>query len=110
MINAAKVKGRNHDICQDDFYYKEDDNCCIIALSDGAGSKKYSHYGARIATETVSNFLCKLAILVILSSKLKELKSSPYILGIFSDITSKFLNLSGTSLPFSKMRILVLPM
>ncbi|BBE31738.1 hypothetical protein OSSY52_18790 [Tepiditoga spiralis] len=56
-----EVQGRSHktkDIpCQDKTYSNYENNVHVIALADGAGSAKFSHYGAEIAVKTISNFL-----------------------------------------------------
>lgn len=57
VIQCA-VQGRSHmklDIpCQDKTYSTVDNDTQVIALADGAGSAKLSHYGA----ETVTKFIC----------------------------------------------------
>lgn len=57
VIQCA-VQGRSHiksDIpCQDKTYSAVDNDTQVIALADGAGSAKLSHYGA----ETVTKFIC----------------------------------------------------
>ena len=45
--------------CQDKTYYHHQNGVRVIALADGAGSKKESHLGADIATKTVVNLLVK---------------------------------------------------
>lgn len=60
MWNAIQcaVQGRSHIKsgipCQDKTYSVVDDNIQVIALADGAGSAKFSHYGA----EAVTKFIC----------------------------------------------------
>lgn len=44
--------------CQDKTYSLEKNNVISTALSDGAGSAKYSHIGAEIATRTACQFIC----------------------------------------------------
>lgn len=57
VIQCA-IQGRSHiksDIpCQDKTYSAVDNETQVIALADGAGSAKLSHYGA----ETVTKFIC----------------------------------------------------
>lgn len=53
---GARVIGSNHSICQDEILYKCNKDFCIIAVSDGAGSKQYSHLGARIALYVLERF------------------------------------------------------
>lgn len=57
VIQCA-AQGRSHiksDIpCQDKTYSAFDNDTQVIALADGAGSAKLSHYGA----ETVTKFIC----------------------------------------------------
>ena len=43
--------------CQDRTYFRQKDGVRVIALADGAGSKKESHLGAEIATKTVTDLL-----------------------------------------------------
>lgn len=65
MWNAIQcaVQGRGHikaeTPCQDKTYYLNSNGVDVIALADGAGSAKLSHYGAEIVTERVSNLLTK---------------------------------------------------
>ena len=56
---GARYIGEKHDICQDEIIYKENENHSIIAVSDGAGSKKFSHIGARKALFTLNRFFEK---------------------------------------------------
>lgn len=60
MINY-EVCGRGHfknDIpCQDKTKSSYDGKVYVIALADGAGSAKYSHYGAETIVNTISRFL-----------------------------------------------------
>ncbi|MGL6064637.1 MAG: PP2C family serine/threonine-protein phosphatase, partial [Fusobacteriaceae bacterium] len=44
--------------CQDKTYSLAKNNVNVIALGDGAGSCKYSHFGAEIATKEVCNIMC----------------------------------------------------
>lgn len=52
--SGGRVVGRSHLLvkspCQDDFSHKVKFNSGCIALADGAGSKFYSHLGAKIVT------------------------------------------------------------
>lgn len=43
---GARCIGANHDICQDETLYITKENYSLIAVSDGAGSKRNSHIGA----------------------------------------------------------------
>ncbi len=43
--------------CQDKTFYQKQNGVRVIALADGAGSKKESHLGADIAVKTVSNLM-----------------------------------------------------
>lgn len=57
-IVAASLRGRSHaqkgDFREDDFriYYDSDTQCAFLAVSDGAGSAKYSRKGSEIAVRT----------------------------------------------------------
>ena len=46
-----------HIPCQDNVYYVAKSSIHVMAVSDGAGSKKYSQYGSSIATRTVCEYL-----------------------------------------------------
>ena len=54
---GARSKGRNHDICQDEILYKNYEHISVIAVCDGAGSKEYSHIGARISLYCLNRML-----------------------------------------------------
>ena len=58
-INVA-LQGREHakkDIpCQDKTARREENGVHVIALADGAGSAKYSHYGAECVVNRVAAF------------------------------------------------------
>ena len=43
--------------CQDNVYYMAKNGIHVLAVSDGAGSKKYSQYGSEIATKSVCEYL-----------------------------------------------------
>ena len=43
--------------CQDNLFYEGKNGIHVLAISDGAGSKKYSQYGSEIATKTVCDYL-----------------------------------------------------
>ncbi|MDD3616503.1 MAG: PP2C family serine/threonine-protein phosphatase [Lachnospiraceae bacterium] len=57
-VMQCAVQGRSHiksdTPCQDKTYSAVDNDTQVIALADGAGSAKLSHYGA----ETVTKFIC----------------------------------------------------
>lgn len=55
LIGKDHVRGKLP--CQDKTAFYQKDGTRVIALSDGAGSKKDSHKGAEIATNTVSKML-----------------------------------------------------
>ncbi len=50
---------KNSTPCQDFSYSFKKDNFYISVVCDGAGSCKYSHYGAEIVAKCVSNLLYK---------------------------------------------------
>ena len=43
--------------CQDKTYYLKNDNLHIMVLADGAGSAKLSHFGAKIVTKVIANYI-----------------------------------------------------
>ena len=53
--SGGRIVGRSHVLeklpCQDDFCHKVKFDSGCIALADGAGSRRYSHLGAKIVTE-----------------------------------------------------------
>ena len=62
MIHC-EVQGRGHEKsnlpCQDKTCVLCDNGVHVIALADGAGSAKLSHYGAECVTYEIANLLCK---------------------------------------------------
>lgn len=62
-IAEAAVQGRSHigtnTPCQDKVNHIRKNGISVIALSDGAGSKKLSHLGAEVVTNTVCNYFVK---------------------------------------------------
>ncbi len=60
-ITAARVRGKKHkhegSNCDDWYDYCMLGDICIAAVSDGAGSKKLSRIGARVASETVCAYI-----------------------------------------------------
>lgn len=60
-IIGARVRGKKHKHdgtnCDDWFEYKVSGSWTIIAVSDGAGSKKLSRVGAKLACETAAGYL-----------------------------------------------------
>lgn len=53
-ILASRVRGKKHkhdgSNCDDNFCFKMVQDCCIVAISDGAGSKKFSRLGSEKVT------------------------------------------------------------
>ena len=51
------IQGRSHvqtnTPCQDKTYFYNNNDSYIIALADGAGSAKFSHFGAEIITKEI---------------------------------------------------------
>lgn len=45
--------------CQDKIYSLQKNNITAIALADGAGSAKYSHYGAEVIVKSICETLCE---------------------------------------------------
>ena len=60
---AIEVTGKDHlalnEVCQDRTYYVKNNGVHVIALADGAGSRKRSEIGAMIVTKKISEFLVK---------------------------------------------------
>ncbi len=60
---GASVRGRSHSAydlpCQDRVYASASRRVSVIALSDGAGSCRYSHYGAEIVVKETCKLLSK---------------------------------------------------
>lgn len=58
----ARITGSSHsehnEVCQDRTYALNRNQVYVVSLSDGAGSKKYSHIGAEIATKKI----CELVV------------------------------------------------
>lgn len=59
-ISHVEVQGSYHKAndtpCQDKTAYFKKNNCACIALADGAGSRRFSHFGAEIAVTTVCDY------------------------------------------------------
>ncbi len=62
-VSSAAYSGEYHrrqgEPCQDKVYVARENGVVCAALSDGAGSRPYSHIGAALVTETVAKFLVK---------------------------------------------------
>ena len=54
----GKSHKKNNTPCQDycDYYIEAENELSIIALSDGAGSCKYSHYGSKLLVDRIILF------------------------------------------------------
>ncbi len=50
------LHAKNKEPCQDFCIYSISDQCAVAALADGAGSAKFSHIGAKIATTTFTGY------------------------------------------------------
>jgi hypothetical protein len=63
-IVAARARGKKHkhegNYCEDWFEIARSGNWGIIAVADGAGSKRFSKIGARMACQAAVNYLVKL--------------------------------------------------
>jgi len=94
-ISKAKMVGSSHKVtnvvCQDSIFVskRKDLNLYSIALSDGAGSCKYSHYGSKISTQTVSS------IFMNDFQKLSNMKDSHLSKYIINKIGEKFIEKSN---------------
>lgn len=62
-IVQCAVQGRSHvksgTPCQDKVYSCSKNKCDVIALADGAGSAKYSHFGAERITQVMGDAICE---------------------------------------------------
>lgn len=54
LISAARLKGETHNQCDDKIFFHRTNEITTSVLADGAGSKKMSSIGAKIATKTLS--------------------------------------------------------
>lgn len=63
-FSGASIPGRLHlqkDIpCQDRIYSLNDRDVNVISLSDGAGSCKYSHFGAEVVTQSICEIMANI--------------------------------------------------
>lgn len=61
VYDRFEAVGRGHLVknipCQDKTFIKEENNVLALALSDGCGSSKWSHFGAEITTITICDIL-----------------------------------------------------
>ncbi|WP_104761434.1 PP2C family serine/threonine-protein phosphatase [Helicobacter cetorum] len=60
---STAIQGRGHIkdniVCQDKVYSLTKNNVSAIALSDGAGSARLSHFGANCVTQNICAYLCE---------------------------------------------------
>jgi len=93
-ILVSRVRGKKHKHngtnCDDYFDFSLVGNCCIVAVSDGAGSKMYSRIGAKeVTTEYVKS----------MSSSLKALlKDNAFLEGLSYPVTDSLFNKSCSSI------------
>lgn len=87
-ITAARVRGKKHkhegSNCDDWYDYCMLGDICIAAVSDGAGSKKLSRIGAKVASEAVCAYI---------KDKLAEIDNNDVRLALSLDYSSsEFIN------------------
>ncbi len=58
-IATSCVTGKKYDICGDATAKADNERWAVVALSDGAGSKRLSHIGAKVATDSVVHLFPK---------------------------------------------------
>lgn len=97
-ISGIELQGSSHlskNIpCQDKTAHIMFDNCACIALADGAGSRRFSHFGAEIATKALCEYfknnseLTEYEPLKILNEVKSNLINSEYC---FDDLASTLL-------------------
>lgn len=90
----ASIQGQSHieqNIpCQDKTFVYNNNNTCVLSLSDGAGSAKYSHFSAEELTKKIAYFLGE-NYETLYASNLDEFKTS-----LFSSIDLCLVNLRDT--------------
>ena len=59
LISSAVFMGKNKTKCDDNVFYKQNKLGYFIGLSDGAGSKQYSHIGSLLSLQFTENFILK---------------------------------------------------
>jgi hypothetical protein len=57
LVNYSELKGKNKELCADSTFCNENALGYFLGLSDGAGSKKYSHIGSFIVLYTAEEIL-----------------------------------------------------
>lgn len=79
----AYITGESHKEhntpCQDRTYYKVENGVSAIALADGAGSKKFSHFGAEIVTKKICELLTQNFHKYLLLCEKNGLKEQTYL-------------------------------
>lgn len=89
-IIASRVRGKKHKYnstnCDDYFKYSVVGNCCIVGVSDGAGSKVYSRIGAKEVTTSY--------VRTMSSAVENLLKDSSFLEGLSYPVTDALFNKS----------------
>ena len=61
--------------CQDRTYILSTEKIVVIALADGAGSRKLSQYGAETVTKSICEYICKFFNEIITSKNVEQTKA-----------------------------------
>ena len=97
----AYVTGKDHirknTECQDRTFYYKANGTHVIALSDGAGSRPKSQYGAEVVTEEVSKYVAKNFINLIVLTEKRGKEINEYEENILK-VKSNILNIVKSSL------------
>lgn len=93
-ILASRVRGKKHkhdgSNCDDNFNFKLVQNCCVVAISDGAGSKKFSRLGSKEVTTQYTKYMC--------NALENLLKDTSFIDGLKKSVTDSLFNTSCSKL------------
>lgn len=93
-VLASSVRGKKHkhdgSNCDDNFSFDFVGDCCIVAVSDGAGSKKFSRLGSKEVTSQYVKY--------IKGSMGTLLRDSSFLEGIGSPVTDSLFNTSCSKL------------
>lgn len=93
-VLVSRIRGKKHkhdgSNCDDNFSFEFLQNCCIVAISDGAGSKKFSRLGSKEVTiQYVKSMKSSLETL---------LKDSSFLEGLSNSVTDSLFNTSCSRL------------
>ncbi len=92
-VLASRVRGKKHKHnatnCDDYFEFSFVGNCCVVAVSDGAGSKEYSRVGAKEVTTSYVHSMKEALSTLLKDSTFLEGLSYPITDALFSKSCSK---------------------